>query len=68
MINRTCENCSFREKSGVFFGQSQGSVCKRNAPLPKILKRSRMFDDDVYLTIWPSIDLDDRCGQWEDKL
>ncbi len=55
MNNERCENCKFVREDGYNY------FCRRNAPVP--VSARVLFE----WAAWPTVELDDWCGQWEKK-
>ena len=58
--DQTCLDCRFFVKSGDAVHGGLG-YCQRYAPRPKLLPE---WND--LRVVWPLVDRDDSCGEWED--
>jgi hypothetical protein len=60
-----CRECIFFEQEVV--GDYDG-ICRRHAPSPyvetKAVRDVRMFRDDIVFFEWPSVTVDDWCGEF----
>lgn len=59
--DQTCLGCRFFVESGDAVHGGAG-YCQRYAPRPKLHSE---WDDSR--AVWPLVDRDDSCGEWEEK-
>lgn len=63
---RDCGNCKYFDRIGGDGREDEDGFCRRFAPRPKTAPRDAMTDSayDV-VAWWPSVMVDDWCGEFE---
>jgi len=64
--DQTCLGCRFFVESRDAVHAGLG-YCKRYAPRPRMYKVVFITNDIDRMAIWPLVQRDDSCGEWEEK-
>ena len=64
--DQTCLGCRFFRKTDDAVHAGLG-YCQRYAPRPKMYKVVFITNDIDRMAVWPLVQRDDSCGEWEGK-
>jgi len=64
--DQTCLGCRFFRKTDDAVHAGLG-YCQRYAPRPKMYKVVFLTNDIDRMSVWPLVQRDDSCGEWEGK-